>query len=65
MLLRYSIGTRAATFVEPLPLLFRRQAAAMHALAALLRAAAPALAASAAADLVSSGVAENLEVMRA
>ncbi len=40
-----------------------RQAAALHALVALLRAAAPALAVVAAAELLAAGVADDLQVM--
>ena len=67
LLLRHAIDARAAERLAPLAASrargFGRQAAAMHALAALLRAAAPALAVAAAADLLAAGVADDLQVM--
>jgi hypothetical protein len=67
LLLRCAIDARAAECLAPLAAPrargFGRQAAAMHALVALLRAAAPALAVVAAADLLAAGVAHDLQVM--
>ena len=74
MQLRYALHSNDTSAVirfqphpgtDPPPHLLRKQTAALHALAALLRAAAPATAASAAAELVADGAARDLRVMGA
>ncbi len=74
MQLRYALHSNDTSAVirfeshrvtDQAPHLLRKQTAAVHALAALLRAAAPATAASAAAELVAHGVARDLLVMSA